>query len=66
MKLSKSTKWVVITIGALSILAGICFLISGKSFEDYWLSFFSGVALIGTALINEKPGEVSEKGSIIS
>ncbi len=58
MNTTKSTKITVIAIGAIAIIAGFYFLSTGKSFDDYWLSFFSGIVLIGSMLI---PSQHKEK-----
>ena len=47
MNTLKSTKIVLLIIGMLAILAGIYFLFVGKEFNDYWLAFLNGFALIG-------------------
>ncbi len=59
MNTIKSTKITIIAVGTIAIITGFYFITTGKSFDDYWLSFFSGITLIGSVLI---PSQQKEKG----
>jgi uncharacterized membrane protein HdeD (DUF308 family) len=59
MKTLKSTKTVILIVGMLAILAGIYFLFIGKEFNDYWLPFLSGVALIGSLFFQKDKPKVT-------
>lgn len=54
-------KKVVITIGVLSVLSGIYFILQGGTFmESYW-SVFLGAVLIGSAYTIKQKEEKSNK-----
>ena len=54
---TKTTYLIVIIIGFIGICSGIFSLINGALFKDYFMSFFLGITLIGTAIINQKENE---------
>lgn len=59
--MNNSTHRLVLVIGSLAILAGVIMVVLGKSFEEYWLAFFSGVTLIGTVMIQKKQTKEENK-----
>ena len=44
----------IISIGILGILASIYLAIKGSDFNEYFLSFITSFALVGSAFINRK------------
>lgn len=54
MKNSKISFWLLMIVAALGIVFGLVSFIRGESFGVYFLGAFSGIVIIGTALINRK------------
>ena len=52
MKRIKGPTLIYMSIGVLSLLAGIYFAFSGAKFMGYFMPIFLGVTLVGTAYIN--------------
>lgn len=53
MKNSKLSFWIVILVGVMGIVASIFAFINGEVFLTYFLSGFSGVLLIVTAVVTK-------------
>ena len=54
MKNSRLSFWLLIILGSLGVLASILTFLKGADFSIYFLPGFSGIVLMGTALINQK------------
>lgn len=60
MKNSKLSFWIVILVGVMGIVASIFAFINGEVFLTYFLSGFSGILLIVTAIVakNKRKGKM--------
>ncbi|MDD2983613.1 MAG: hypothetical protein PHQ74_09510 [Crocinitomicaceae bacterium] len=54
MKIRKISFWIVICLGIFGIIASISLFMKGADFSTYFLSGFSGLALIITMLLEKK------------
>lgn len=57
MKKSKLSFWIVILVGIMGIFASIFAFINGEVFLTYFLSGFSGILLIVTAVVTKNRRE---------
>ncbi|MGB5316005.1 MAG: hypothetical protein WBN56_08375 [Robiginitalea sp.] len=54
MKKIDLTRSAILIIGSLGILSAAFMVIAGSDPMEYYFSFFSGLALVGTALLETK------------
>jgi uncharacterized membrane protein len=52
--MTKSVRWLIIIIGALSLLSGIYLAFTGAAFPKYFSGIFIGAVLIGTLYFSKK------------
>lgn len=59
----KTTYWLLIVIGLLSVLASIYLFMKGKSFNDYFISGFMGLlfAVLGYVSLKKMKNNTKEE-----
>ncbi|UTW61247.1 hypothetical protein KFE98_14655 [bacterium SCSIO 12741] len=60
--MSKSLKYIIISIGAAGLMASANQAYYGADFLDYFMGIFLGVTLIGTALITQDKKSTDTSG----